>query len=70
MVVAQAKTAHPEEWVSIVMALAATVGSLAFFWLAPTFQPDSRIAWAIPGWIAGAYLLHADPVPAGVGDAD
>ena len=51
---AQAKVAHPEEWVSILMALGATVGSLAFFWLAPTFQPDSRIAWAIPGWVAGA----------------
>jgi len=28
-----------------------------FFWLAPTFQPDSHIAWALPGWIAGAYLF-------------
>jgi hypothetical protein len=25
--------------------------------LAPTFQPDSHIAWALPGWIAGAYLF-------------
>lgn len=55
--VTQAKMAHPEEGVSILMALGATVGSLAFFWLAPSFSPESHIAWAIPGWIAGAYLF-------------
>jgi hypothetical protein len=54
---AQTKAAHPEEWISILMALGATVGSLLFFWLAPAFSPESHIAWAIPGWIAGAYLV-------------
>jgi hypothetical protein len=54
---AQANVAHPEEWISILMALGATVGSLLFFWLAPGFSPDSRIAWAIPGWLAGSYLF-------------
>jgi hypothetical protein len=51
------RAAHPEETISILMALAATVGSLAFFWLAPTYQPESHLAWAIPGWISGAYLF-------------
>jgi hypothetical protein len=54
---ARANVAHPEEWISILMALGATIGSLAFFWLAPSFQPESHIAWAIPGWVAGAYLF-------------
>ena len=55
--VAQKRVAHPEETFSILMALGATVGSLVFFWLAPAFQPENHIAWAIPGWIAGAYLF-------------
>jgi len=54
---AHARLAHPEEGLSILMALGATVGSLVFFWLVPIFSPDSHIAWAIPGWIAGAYLF-------------
>ena len=54
---AHARIAHPEEYLSILMALGGTVASLAFFWLAPSFQPDSHIAWALPGWIAGAYLF-------------
>ena len=54
---ARARVAHPEEYFSILMALGGTVASLGFFWLAPTFQPDSHIAWALPGWIAGAYLF-------------
>jgi hypothetical protein len=52
-----ARTAHPEEWVSILMALGGTVGSLFFFWRAPAFSPESYIAWTLPGWIAGAYLF-------------
>jgi hypothetical protein len=52
----RATVAHPEEWISILMALGAAAACL-FFWLAPTFSPDSRIAWAIPGWIAGTYLF-------------
>ena len=54
---ARARVAHPEEYLSILMALGGTVASLAFFWLAPTFQPESHIAWAVPGWVAGAYLF-------------
>ena len=53
----QVKVAHPEEGVSILMALGATIGSLLFFWLAPGYSPESHIAWAIPGWIAGGYLF-------------
>jgi hypothetical protein len=52
-----ARAAHPEEWVSILMALGGTVASLFFFWRAPGFSPESHIAWALPGWIAGAYLF-------------
>src|SRR2546427_10078461 len=54
---ARARVAHPEESFSILLALGGTVGSLAFLWLAPSFQPDRHIAWAIPGWIALAYLF-------------
>jgi len=53
----QARVAHPEEHLSIFMALGATIGSIAYFWLLPTLQPDSHIAWAVPGWMAGAYLF-------------
>lgn len=53
----EAKVAHPEEWISILMALGGAAGSLLFMWLAPGFSPASHIVWAIPGWIAGAYLF-------------
>jgi hypothetical protein len=55
--VARARVAHPEEAFSMLMALGGSIGSVAFFWLAPAFQPESGIAWAIPGWIAGSYLF-------------
>jgi hypothetical protein len=54
---ARASVAHPEEWISILMALGGAAGSVLFMWLAPTFSPESHIAWAIPGWIAGGYLF-------------
>jgi hypothetical protein len=54
---ATGKVAHPEEWISILMALGGAAGSVLFMWLAPGFSPQSHIAWAIPGWIAGAYLF-------------
>jgi hypothetical protein len=55
--VARGHVAHPEEWLSILTALVSTLGSVAFFWGAPRFQPESGIAWAIPGWLAFAYLF-------------
>ena len=51
------KVAHPEESISIIMALAATFGSLVFFWLAPGYSPQHGIIWAVPGWIASIYLF-------------
>lgn len=54
---AYGRVAHPEEHFSILLALGGTVASIAFFWLAPSLQPDSRIAWALPGWIALTYLF-------------
>jgi hypothetical protein len=48
---------HPEEWLSMLMSLAATAVVMAFFWLAPTFQPTSGLAWTIPGWLAFFYLF-------------
>jgi hypothetical protein len=53
----RARVAHPEEHFSILMALAATIGSVAYFWFIPSLQPESHIAWAVPGWMAGAYLF-------------
>jgi hypothetical protein len=54
---ARVRVAHPEETFSILMAIGGAVGLIAFFWLDPTFEPNSHLAWAIPGWLAGAYLL-------------
>ena len=55
--VTRAPIAHSEDWLSIVMALAAAVGAVAYFWLAPGLLPESHFTWAVPGWIAGAYLF-------------
>jgi hypothetical protein len=51
------RTAHPEEWFSILMALGGAAATIAFFALAPGFQPIRPYVWAIPGWMAGAYLF-------------
>jgi hypothetical protein len=53
----RAPMAHSEEWFSILMALAGAIGGVAYFWMAPDLSPESHIAWAVPGWIAGAYLF-------------
>ena len=55
--VADARMAHPEEWSSILMSVGVALGSVVFFWIAPDLSPTSHIAWAVPGWIAGAYLV-------------
>jgi hypothetical protein len=52
-----ASTAHPEEWLSILIALVATAGCSLFFWYDPRFAPQSHFAWALPGWIALGYLF-------------
>jgi hypothetical protein len=49
--------AHPEEWLSILMALAGGAAALSFLWLAPGIQPASGLAWTIPGWLAFGYLF-------------
>jgi hypothetical protein len=49
--------AYAEEWLSIVLALCGPLGCIAFFWVAPQFQPISASAWAIPGWMATAYVF-------------
>jgi hypothetical protein len=53
----QRTTAHPEEWFSILMAIGGAAGAIAFFALAPGFQPLRPYVWAIPGWMAGGYLF-------------
>ena len=55
--VRRAGAAHPEEWWSILAALAAAGGTAAFLWKVPDFEPSSTLAWLIPGWIALAYLF-------------
>lgn len=54
---AVARTAHREEWLSILIALGTTIGSSASFWVAPTYQPASGFAWTIAGWFAFGYLF-------------
>src|SRR6516165_12325966 len=39
------------------MSVGVALGSVVFFWIAPDLSPTSHIAWAVPGWIAGAYLV-------------
>src|SRR5262249_21637598 len=34
-----------------------TIGAGAVIWMASSYQPASGIAWAMPGWIAIAYLF-------------
>jgi asparagine N-glycosylation enzyme membrane subunit Stt3 len=53
----RARVAHPEEWFSILMAVGIAVGSVLYFWLAPELSPTNPFLWAVPGWIAGAYLF-------------
>jgi uncharacterized membrane protein len=51
------RTAHFEEWWSILIALVGALGSVLFLWTAPGFEPQSPLAWTIPGWLALAYLF-------------
>ena len=53
----RARVAHPEESVSILVAVSGTIGAGAVIWMAPSYQPASGLVWAIPGWIAIAYLF-------------
>ena len=55
--VAHVRIAHPEEWFSILMSVGLATGSIVYFWIAPELSPTSHIAWAVPGWIAGTYLV-------------
>jgi len=52
-----AKTAHPEEWLSILISLVGTLIATTFIWWAPGFEPTSGPVWTIPVWLALAYLL-------------
>src|ERR1700749_3193041 len=51
------KTAHPEEWLSILICILGTVAATAVIWTAPAYDPDNGPAWTIPVWLALAYLL-------------
>lgn len=53
----RARAAHPEEWWSILTALAAAAATTAFLWQAPDFEPSNNLAWLIPGWVALAYIF-------------
>jgi len=51
------RSAHAEQWWSILTALAAAGATTAFLWQAPDFEPANNLAWLIPGWVALAYLF-------------
>ncbi len=55
--VARRRTTNPEEWLSMLFAVGATAGASAFFWAEPGFSPQEGLVWAIPGWVAFAYLF-------------
>ena len=52
-----AKTAHTEEWLSILICLIGTAAATWFIWAAPVYEPESGPAWTIPVWLALTYLL-------------
>jgi len=45
---------HLRPWI---FALGGALLSVAFFWAAPQFEPQSGPAWTIPGWLAFIYLF-------------
>jgi hypothetical protein len=51
------KTAHAEEWFSILLSLFGAAAATAFIWWSPGFEPPTGPAWTIPVWLALAYLL-------------
>jgi hypothetical protein len=55
--VGRERVAHPEEWLSILTALGGAAVGLVFLWSSPGFEPATGFAWAVPGWIAFAYLF-------------
>src|SRR5262245_9289930 len=52
-----ARTAHREEWLSILTAFGTTIASVGSFLLAPGYQPSSGFAWTLAGWFAFGYLF-------------
>ena len=55
--VVRGHAAHPEEWLSILLALGAAFAASFFFWTDPGYAPQDGAAWAIPGWLAFIYLF-------------
>lgn len=55
--VVKSRSAHMEEWWSILAALVGGAATTLFLWRMPDFQPSSDILWVIPGWLALAYVL-------------
>jgi|GEM_PF-7067139 len=49
---------HPEEWFSILLALAATAVAMIFIGYYPNYVPNQGgVAWAVPVWIGFMYLI-------------
>ncbi len=51
---------NPEEWFSILLALAATIGGSIWIGYYPQYKPDESgggVAWAVPVWIGFFYLI-------------
>jgi hypothetical protein len=55
------RSAQPEEWFSILLALVATVGASIFIGYNPDYKPATEagggVAWAVPVWIGFFYLI-------------
>jgi hypothetical protein len=52
------RTAHPEEWLSILLALLGTVAAVLFIAYNKDFEPGTNgVAWAVPVWIGFFYLI-------------
>jgi hypothetical protein len=52
-----ARTAHPEEWFSILICILGTALAVVSIWWAPTYQPAFGAAWSLPVWFALFYVL-------------
>lgn len=54
----QRSNTQPEEWLSILLAVFATIGATLFIGYYPHYTPkEAGVIWAIPVWIGFIYLI-------------
>ena len=51
------RAARIEEWLSIILAVMATIGAPLFISFAQNWEPDHKIFWTLPLWVGLFYLI-------------